>query len=172
MRFDRAASGALSNSSCVEDPPLSAGCGAVAQGLNGAIGVAVSPDAASVYAVGAGDRAIVRFDRALTPPSSPAPRPRSPSPTDHAPDTHDHREPKAKTKKKQATFEFTGTDARAVASFECSLNGAPFTSCTSPLTVKGKKGKNSFAVRAKDAAGNVDPTPATFDWKVKKKKKK
>jgi hypothetical protein len=89
-----------------------------------------------------------------------------------APDTQLTKHPRDKTKKKAATFEFTGTDTRAVASFECSLNGAPFTSCTSPLTVKGKKGKNHFEVRAKDAAGNVDPTPATFNWKVKKKKQR
>jgi Tol biopolymer transport system component len=91
---------------------------------------------------------------------------------DVAPNATITKGPKAKTKKKQATFEFTGTDGRAVASFECSLNGAPFTSCTSPHAVKGKKGKNHFEVRAKDSAGNIDPTPATFDWKVKKKKKK
>jgi hypothetical protein len=87
-----------------------------------------------------------------------------------APETAITGQPKAKTKKKQATFEFTSTEPGST--LECSLNGAAFTSCTSPLTVKGKKGKNSFAVRAKDAAGNVDATPATFDWKVKKKKKK
>ena len=98
--------------------------------------------------------------------------PEQPPPDADPPDTTITGQPKAKTKKKKATFEFTGTDARAVASFECSLNGAPFTTCTSPLTVKGKKGKNRFEVRAKDAAGNVDPTPATDDWKVKKKKKK
>ena len=79
-------------------------------------------------------------------------------------------QPKAKTKKKQATFEFTSSEPGS--SFECSLNGAPFVSCTSPHEVKGKKGKNHFEVRAKDAAGNTDPTPATFDWKVKKKKRR
>jgi len=87
-----------------------------------------------------------------------------------APDTTITGQPKAKTKKKKATFTFTSSEANST--FECSLNGAPFSSCTSPLTVNGKKGKNIFAVRAKDAAGNVDPTPATYNWKVKKKKKK
>ena len=42
-----------------------------------------------------------------------------------APDTTITKGPKDKTKKKQATFEFTGTDARAVASFQCSLDGGP-----------------------------------------------
>ena len=87
-----------------------------------------------------------------------------------APNTTITAQPKAKTKKKKATFSFTSSEAGST--FECSLNGAPFTSCTSPHEVKGKKGKNHFEVRAKDAAGNVDATPATADWKVKKKKKK
>ena len=88
------------------------------------------------------------------------------------PETQVTKGPKAKAKKRKATFEFSGTDARVVASFECSLNGAPFGACASPITVKGKKGKNSFSVRAVDAAGNADGTPATQDWKVKKKRKK
>jgi hypothetical protein len=79
--------------------------------------------------------------------------------------------PKNKTKKKTATFEFTGTDTRAIASFECRLDGAQFATCISPHTVRVKKGKHTFHVRAIDQAGNVG-SPATDDWKVKKKKKK
>jgi hypothetical protein len=37
--------------------------------------------------------------------------------------------------------------------------------------VKVKKGKHTFQVRATDAAGNIDPTPASDAWKVKKKGK-
>jgi large repetitive protein len=75
------------------------------------------------------------------------------------------------TKKKTATFEFTGSDARAVAGFQCSLDGEPFSSCTSPHSVKVKKGKHTFSVTASDAKGNSGAA-ATDDWKVKKKKKK
>jgi hypothetical protein len=82
-----------------------------------------------------------------------------------APDTTITAGPKAKTKSKSASFEFSSTEAGS--SFECKLEP-----CTSPRDVKVKKGKHSFAVRATDAAGNVDPTPATQSWKVKKKKKK
>jgi hypothetical protein len=89
-----------------------------------------------------------------------------------APDTLIASGPKAKTKKKTATFEFSGTDARAVAGFECSLDGAAFAACTSPHTVKVKKGKHTFSVRATDDAGNADGAAATYDWKVKRKKKK
>jgi DNA-binding beta-propeller fold protein YncE len=64
VRFDRAANGALSNGSCIADPPDTTGCGATAQGLLGAGGIAVSPDGANVYAVSQGDQAFVRLDRA------------------------------------------------------------------------------------------------------------
>ena len=60
---------------------------------------------------------------------------------------------------------------RAVAGFECSLDGGAFAACSSPHTVKVKKGKHTFSVRATDQAGNVDASPATYSWKVKKKEK-
>ncbi len=79
--------------------------------------------------------------------------------------------PPDKTRKKTATFAFTGTDTRALASFQCSLDGAAFATCTSPFTVRVKKGKHTFQVRAVDQAGNVG-TPASDDWKRKKKKRR
>jgi hypothetical protein len=79
--------------------------------------------------------------------------------------------PKDKTKKKKATFEFTGGEATQLAGFQCSLDGAPFVACASPYTVKVKKGKHTFQVEAIDQAGNVS-SPATDYWKVKKKKRK
>ena len=89
------------------------------------------------------------------------------------PDTTITEGPSGKTKKKSATIAFSGTDARAVASFECRLDGGSFEPCTSPTTYSGlKKGKHTVEVRAVDAAGNVDPTPATRTWTVKKKKKR
>jgi hypothetical protein len=77
--------------------------------------------------------------------------------------------PKKKTKKKKATFEFTSDTPGAT--FECSLDGKPFTPCTSPHEVKVKKGKHSFEVRAV-LNGTPDGSPAEQDWKVKKKKRK
>jgi len=86
-----------------------------------------------------------------------------------SPDTTITKRPKDKTKKKTATFEFSSSEVAS--SFECSLDDGPFGPCTSPDTLKVKKGKHSFEVRARDAAGNVDGSPATDDWKVKRKKK-
>ena len=77
--------------------------------------------------------------------------------------------PKDKTRKKKATFAFS---SEAGSTFQCSVDGAPFSACTSPDTLKVSKGKHHFEVRAIDAAGNVDGSPATDDWKVKKKRKR
>jgi hypothetical protein len=87
------------------------------------------------------------------------------------PDTQLTKGPKDKTKKKQATFEFTSTEPGSI--FECSLDGrTQFKACTSPLTVKVKKGKHTFSVQAIDQAGNADSSLATDGWKVKKKKRR
>jgi hypothetical protein len=85
------------------------------------------------------------------------------------PETQITKGPKQKAHKKKAKFEFSSSEPGAT--FECSLNGGAFEPCVSPDTVKAKRGMNNFEVRARDAAGNADNSPATFDWKVKKKKK-
>ncbi|HYU61684.1 MAG TPA: hypothetical protein VEK39_13065 [Solirubrobacterales bacterium] len=92
------------------------------------------------------------------------------APCPPAPETTITKGPKDRTKKKHATFEFTANEPGA--SFECSLDGRAFAPCTSPHAVKVRKGKHTFAVRATDAGNNVEGSPASDDWKVKKKKKK
>ncbi len=164
VRFDRTAGGALTPAGCIADPPDTAGCGATAQGLNGAKGVAVSPDGASVYAVSP-DNAIVRFDREL--PLAPGP-PGGEAADTTPPETTITKGPKKKTKKKKATFEFTSSEPGST--FDCKLDKHDFEPCVPPDKLKVKKGKHTFEVRAKDPAGNVDPTPASQSWKVKKKK--
>ncbi len=65
------------------------------------------------------------------------------------------------------SFSFTGTDNCTVASFECQLDNGSWAACTSPQSFSNlANGAHTFAVRAKDAAGNVDPTPATYAWQV------
>ena len=86
-----------------------------------------------------------------------------------APDTLIDGGPKPKIRKRRATFEFHATEAGA--SFQCKLDGGEFVSCTSPLPLKVKRGRHTFAVRATDAAGNTDATPATWKWKVKRKRR-
>jgi hypothetical protein len=50
--------------------------------------------------------------------------------------------------------------------FECKLDDADYTACTSPFSPTVADGTHSFSVRARDAAGNVDPTPATRTFVV------
>ena len=51
---------------------------------------------------------------------------------------------------------------------ECSLDGGAFAGCTSPWRYTSlTPGSHSFAVRAIDAASNVDPTPASHAWTVR-----
>jgi hypothetical protein len=62
---------------------------------------------------------------------------------------------------------FSGTDNVGVTGFECRLDSAAFSSCTSPISLTGLGlGAHTFSVRALDAAGNRDATPAIATWAV------
>jgi hypothetical protein len=84
------------------------------------------------------------------------------------PDTGIVSGPPTLTNSSSATFDFSGTDNIGVTGFECKLDTAPtFTSCTDPVTFTGlSNGDHTLEVRARDAAGNVDPTPASYAWTV------
>jgi hypothetical protein len=87
------------------------------------------------------------------------------------PETAITKGPKKKTKSKSATFEFNSSEAGST--FECSLDGAAFSACGSPMSVKVKKaGRHNFLVRARDSHGNLDTSEASWSWKVVKKHKK
>lgn len=66
-----------------------------------------------------------------------------------------------------ATFTFGSPDAGSGATFECALDGSAFVACTSPRTLTAlTEGMHTFAVRVRDAVGNLDPTPAMRTWLV------
>jgi hypothetical protein len=68
----------------------------------------------------------------------------------------------------------TSTDASMVfnssetgSTFACSRDSSAYAACTDPKTYSGlAMGAHTFSVRAADASGNVDATPATWNWTV------
>jgi hypothetical protein len=81
-----------------------------------------------------------------------------------APETTVTSRPRSGTRTASATFRF---QANEPVTFECKLDGAVFSRCTSPKTyARLKKSRHSFQVRAIDAAGNVDATPAVHRWTI------
>lgn len=72
--------------------------------------------------------------------------------------------PMAETRMTTAAFAFSSDEAGAI--FECSLDGAGYAPCSSPRHYAVAPGNHGFFVRARDAAGNIDGTPATWYWKV------
>jgi hypothetical protein len=95
-----------------------------------------------------------------------------PSPAEHAwaidtvaPDTELTSAPPADDNSVVVIFEFTADEPTT--SFDCALDGGAFAPCQSGGTVGPlADGAHSFAVRARDGAGNVDPSPATHAWTV------
>src|SRR6186713_229967 len=75
------------------------------------------------------------------------------------------------TKSNSVIFEFSGNDTGGVGvdHLECSLDGATFTACTSPVQFSSADildGTHAFSVRAQDKVGNIMSTPLLFNWTV------
>lgn len=77
------------------------------------------------------------------------------------------RKAKAKARAK-VKFAFSATIAGST--FQCKLDKKPFMPCASPKFFKVKPGRHKFSVRAVGPGGALDPTPASFSFKVVKKK--
>jgi bacillolysin len=84
-----------------------------------------------------------------------------------APNTRITAGPPQTTRARRATFRFAHTEAGST--FLCSLDGRAFRSCKSPKLYKGLgRGRHTFRVKAKDRAGNVERTPATRVWRIRR----
>ena len=87
-----------------------------------------------------------------------------------APDVAFVHVPKQKSRKHKVTFTFIATEA---VTFTCKVDKKKAKPCNSPFKVKIKRyGKHKITVTARDVVGNIDPTPATYSWKLKHKHKK
>ncbi|HEX6228248.1 MAG TPA: Ig-like domain-containing protein, partial [Solirubrobacterales bacterium] len=72
--------------------------------------------------------------------------------------------PEGPTNEPTPSFAFS---SEAGASFECSLDGSGFSACASPYTTTPlADGSHTFEVRATDALGNTDPSPASRSFTV------
>ena len=81
------------------------------------------------------------------------------------PDTTINSGPSGVTNNASPSFGFSSSEGGST--FECKLDSGPFQACTSPKSYSGLgDGPHSVEVRAKDAAGNVDASPATRSFTV------
>jgi hypothetical protein len=111
-----------------------------------------------------------RADSPPVPPApgpSPAPAPPQPAPAavdTTAPETTIERGPGARTTNRRVTLVATVSEQ---ARLECSLDGGAFAACAIPFTTPPlAEGPHRLEVRAVDAAGNVEPQPASWTWRV------
>jgi hypothetical protein len=82
-----------------------------------------------------------------------------------APQTTLQRKPPRKTRDRTPTFRFASDEPGST--FQCKLDGKPFRSCRSPFTTKQLTlGQYTFKVRARDDSGKLDPSPASYGFKV------
>jgi len=73
--------------------------------------------------------------------------------------------PSGTVKSSTATFEFSSSESSST--FECSLDGASFASCTSPTPYDNlADGEHTFEVRATDAATGTYTTPVSRTWTI------
>jgi hypothetical protein len=120
-------------------------------------------------------------------PVFPAPRPNSVAPSEHrcpgssespfgvvpgggsskkgTPQTTLRRKPGKTIHDRTPTFRFASNESGST--FQCKLDGKPFRSCRSPFTTKPLAlGRHTFKVRARDNSGKLDPSPASYGFKV------
>ena len=80
------------------------------------------------------------------------------------PETTINTGPPALTSSSNPSFTFS---ANETATFMCSFDNAPATSCASGISYPGTgNGPHTFSVYAVDTSGNTDPTPATWSFTV------
>lgn len=82
-----------------------------------------------------------------------------------APNTSIDSGPNGTVNTASATFTFSGSGGHN--GFECKLDDDAFSDCTSSKTYNNlPDGSHAFQVRATDAAGNKDPSPAERKWTI------
>jgi hypothetical protein len=109
--------------------------------------------------------------------AAPNPRPNSVAPTEapcaspgpppqpHPPQSILRRKPAKRTRDRTPTFSFLSSQKGS--SFECALDRHRFRRCRSPFTARPlPPGRHRFAVRARNGDGEVDPSPASYGFRI------
>lgn len=125
-------------------------------------GLAVGPHTFEVFATDqAGNADASPASRSWTVESAP------PAPDTTAPDTTITGGPSGTTSNTSASFSFESSESGS--SFQCRLDGKAWAGCTSPKSyTKLSSGTHKFEVRAIDTAANMDTSPATRSWTIKR----
>ena len=99
-----------------------------------------------------------------TTPEETTSEPTTPADTE-APETSIDSGPTGTVDSDSATFSFSSSEENST--FECKLDDGTYENCASPKSYSGlADGQHTFSVRATDAAGNVDESPASQTWTV------
>jgi hypothetical protein len=64
----------------------------------------------------------------------------------------------------QVSFKFRSSEPGSM--FACKMDAKPYKPCSSPKSYRLVNGRHIFKVRATDQAGNTDPTPAVYGFKI------
>jgi hypothetical protein len=111
----------------------------------------------------------------------PGPRPNSVAPSERPcgaaeetptarPQTLLLRKPPKRTGDRTPTFRFRSSESGS--SFQCRVDTKPFVPCRSPFTTRKLAfGRHTFKVQARDSAGNLDPSPASYAFTVLRKRR-
>jgi Ca2+-binding RTX toxin-like protein len=74
---------------------------------------------------------------------------------------------RTKTRRHRVVFRFSSSEPAS--RFRCKLDRKPYWPCVSPRAYVVGLGRHAFRVFAVDAAGNADPTPALFRFKLRRR---
>jgi Ca2+-binding RTX toxin-like protein len=105
-------------------------------------------------------------------PLPPPPPPPPPPPVDRtAPRTkvtaHPAKLLRTSARHRRVVFRFSSSERGS--HFRCKLDAKPFRACASPRPYTVALGKHTVRIVAIDAAGNADPTPAKFSFRVRQR---
>ena len=110
-----------------------------------------------------GDGSDIGAFEATAPPFKEPPPPKDTKDTS-PPQTTIAKKPRRQSAQRLAKFRFSSSEPGS--RFECKLDKGRFKPCANPFKRRVKPGKHRIEVRAIDKAGNADPTPARYAWRV------